>query len=93
MWKDIVTNVVAWVKAKGGWAHLIAGIWAFLVAAYEMDAQFHAYVIHVQQSLPGSVESLVTIALSLWAFYKTWGKSTQAQLEQDQKEKEQKEKP
>lgn len=67
-----VTN---WFKSKGGVAHVIAGVWAFLVAAYAMNTQFHDFVIYVHQTLPAWVQQAATLGLSLWGFYKTWNKT------------------
>ena len=67
----------AWFKSKGGVAHVTALAWAFLVAAYAMNTQFHDFVKHAYTLLPAWAEDAVTLSASLWAFYKTW-KPTQA---------------
>lgn len=70
-------KIVAWAASKGGWAHIIALTWAFLLGAYEMVPQFHQFVVMVHQVLPGWLEMLITLAVSLWGFYKTWKPVTQ----------------
>ena len=82
MWESIQK----WINTKGGLAHILAAVYTFLIAAYMMDPQFHAYVIHVHQSLPGWAQELIVEGLGLWAFYKNWDKKTEPQLPPADKE-------
>ena len=68
----MLSTIRNWIKSKGGAAHLVALSWAFLVAAYAMNSQFHAFVAGVEAALPGWAEDGLTLVVSLWAFYKTW---------------------
>lgn len=72
MWQKIQQ----WFKDKGGVAHVIAGAWAFLLAAYALNPQFHSMVLKVHKSLPGWAEDGITLVLSLAGFYKTWKAAT-----------------
>jgi hypothetical protein len=74
MWQDIK----AWVKAKGGVAHVIVMAGLFLDAAYNLNPQFKQSVQHLYSVAPSWVEQAVGIGVSLFAFYKTWGSSQQA---------------
>lgn len=70
--KALWNKIVAWFKSKGGFVHVIAGAWAFFVFAYGADPQFHNAVLALHHSLPGWVEEIVTLMVSLFALYKTW---------------------
>ena len=70
----MLAKIQEWFASKGGAAHVIAGAYIFLVAAYATVAPFHALVIQIHQALPAIVQELVTTALALFAFYKTWSK-------------------
>jgi len=75
-WKELWDKIKAWFAEKGGVAHVIAGVWAFLVAAFAMNTQFHDFVVNIQKSIPAKIMDLITLGFSLWAFYKTWNKQT-----------------
>lgn len=71
MWNSIV----AWFKSKGGFAHVLAVVFVFLMAAYAAVPEFHVLVLQVHALLPGWVQELVTTGLALWAWYKTTSNS------------------
>lgn len=71
-----------WLDSKGGAAHVLAGTWMFLIAAYAMNPPFHTFALKVKDSLPSWVEDMITAGVSLVAFYKTWtAKPRQTELD------------
>lgn len=64
-----------WFASKGGVAHVIASSFVFLIAAYALDPQFHAYVLKINSMLPAWTEESFTVGIGLWAFYKNWQKT------------------
>jgi hypothetical protein len=61
-----------WVDSKGGVAHIIAGTWLFLLAAYGSVKPFHDFVIYAHSHMPGWVEETIAGVVPLIGFYKTW---------------------
>jgi hypothetical protein len=70
--KTIWQWIVAWAMSKGGWAHVVAGIWAFFLAAFTFNQPFHQFVLTVYDGMPRWLSGMIALAISLWGFYKTW---------------------
>lgn len=68
----MLDSIKAWIKAKGGVAHIIALTYIFLVAAYQMVPEFKQFVLTIHQTLPSWLQALGTTIVALVAFYKTW---------------------
>lgn len=70
-------QVGKWVDSKGGAAHLIAGTWLFLLAAYGSVKPFHDFVLQVHAAVPSWIQEAVAGILPLIGFYKTWAAKPQ----------------
>ena len=64
-----------WFQSKGGFAHVIAAVFAGAMLAYASVPQFHALVLQIHALLPGWVQEVATTALALYAWYKSNHKS------------------
>lgn len=64
------TGIAAWFKAKGGFAHVMAGLFLAAMAAYAEVPQFHALVLQIHAALPGWLQEDLEIGLALYAWYK-----------------------
>lgn len=72
LWLDEQLYAVQkWAAAKGGWAHVWALAYAAAIGAYVGVPAFHALVQQLHAAMPGWVQSLLTAALGLYAWYKT----------------------
>ncbi|MGB6855330.1 MAG: hypothetical protein WBE03_00470, partial [Terracidiphilus sp.] len=60
-----------WFESKGGFAHVMAAVFASLMLAYAAVPQFHALVLQIHALLPGWVQEVATTALALYAWYRT----------------------
>lgn len=66
-----MASIGQWAASKGGWAHVVAAIFAGVMAAYAAVPQFHDLVQKINAALPGWSEDLFTTGLALYAWYKT----------------------
>lgn len=67
----MIQEIKQWLQGKGGFAHVMAAVFASLMLAYASVPSFHALVLQLHQSLPGWVQEVVTTGLALYAWYKT----------------------
>lgn len=71
----ILEKIKAWATEKGGWAHIIAVVYAGAILAYGTVPSFHALVMDVWAHFPKWGSELTLAILGLIAWYKTTNKS------------------
>lgn len=71
---NIWNSVVNWFKSKGGFTHVVAGVFASLVLAYNAVPAFRSWVLSINAMLPGWLESTVIAFLGIYAWYKDTSK-------------------
>lgn len=65
MWDSIVT----WFKSKGGFAHVVAGLYLGAVAAYAAVPAFKTLVQNINAAIPGPLEQAILAAIGIIAWY------------------------
>lgn len=66
--------IQTWIESKGGFAHVAAMTWIFLVGAYYGSPQVHSAVRAVLLEMPPLARHLALCAVGLIAFYKNTDK-------------------
>lgn len=64
-------QISAWFASKGGFAHVVAAIFAAAMVAYASVPAFQSLVLQIHAALPGWMQELLTTALALYAWYRT----------------------
>lgn len=77
LWK----NFQAWLESKGGFAHVAAGVWVGLVAAYAAVPDFTNLINTAYGATPSWLHQTLAALLGLYAWYKNT-QSKQAQFSQ-----------
>jgi hypothetical protein len=72
MWNQIKL----WIQSKGGWAHALAAVWAFLVLAYASVAPFQQLVLSIYGAMPHWLHELSAALVGLVIFYLNTNKSS-----------------
>lgn len=67
--QPLLDRFLAWVKSKGGFAHVIAGAYLGLVALYATVPAFHSLVISINAAVPPIVEQAFAAAIGIAALY------------------------
>lgn len=65
MWKAISS----WFVKQGGFAHVVAGIWAAAIAAYAAVPPFHQFIIDVWAKTPPGIREAGLAIAGLAAWY------------------------
>jgi hypothetical protein len=59
-----------WVASKGGWSHLMAGIYGGAIGAYAAVPAFHKLVIDAWAKTPTGVIEVLSAAAGIYALYR-----------------------
>ena len=70
----MIATIQKWFESRGGFAHVMAAVFASLMLAYAAVPQFHALVLQIHALLPGWSQELLTTGLALYAWYRTTNK-------------------
>lgn len=63
-------KIVDWFQSKGGFAHVVAGLFAAAIAAYAVVPDFKNLVFHVYSLTPSWFHEVALAAIGLWTWYK-----------------------
>lgn len=64
-----MTAIKRWFEAQGGFAHVAAGAYAFLVAAYALVPAFQAGVLEIYGATPHWLHQMIAGVVGIVAFY------------------------
>ena len=74
MWKSIG----AWIKAQGGFSHVVASVWVAAVGAYAAVPPFHQFIIDVWAKTPPGLREGGLAVAGLLAWYTSTQKESTA---------------
>ena len=69
-WSRFAANIKAWFASKGGFTHVMAGLFAAAVLAFGAVPAFHTLCMNVYNALPGWLEDVIMAAVGLYAWYR-----------------------
>jgi hypothetical protein len=69
MWNE----VKAWFASKGGFSHVVAGLFASAVLAYSLVPSFASLLNSIYALIPAWGHEVILAALGLYAWYKKQG--------------------
>jgi len=67
--KTIIANIQAWFASRGGFSHVMAGLFLMAVGAFGAVPAFHTLCMNVYQMLPAWVEEILVSAAGIYAWY------------------------
>jgi hypothetical protein len=65
----IIANIQAWFASRGGFSHVVAGLFLLAVGAFARVPAFHDLCMHVYRTLPAWAEECVVAVAGIYAWY------------------------
>ena len=66
----LIANIQAWFLSKGGFTHVMAGLFLAAIGAFGAVPAFHTLCMNLYRLLPGWAEQVILAALGIYAWYR-----------------------
>lgn len=64
-----IRAIVAWFRQRGGFAHVVAGLFAFAVGAYSYSSEFRDAINQIYASMSPREHKIALLVFGLLAWY------------------------